>query len=424
MHKTSSKCCAIFLVTDRLSLGMLGAYGNAWVDTPCFDALAFESCVFDQAFLATPTLRGFYDSVWLGCEPGIADSQQQSLPELLAVAGVATLLITDEPAVTTHSAAEAFGQMMLIESESNSPAAEDARADAISPVDGGIENTCLGRFFAIASEKIAELEGPTVVWLHTRGMAAAWDAPYAMREVYAAEQDPDPPTWRKVPCDRVTKQSDPDVLLGVVQAYAGQVALWDTCLGVLTDAIDANAIFKDALFSVVSCRGFPLGEHHCIGAGGEEDDDLYGELLHIPLACRFPGKMAAVRSPSLVQPVDLYEIVQQWSKDTLCGEAKSPESYRDTDSWYQPDGKQVREFALSQSSQGAWAIRTPAWFLRSVADPSAHKELYVKPDDRWEVNDIADCCREVVEQLEKIYDEAIHNNRVSPLNELLLEGMN
>lgn len=48
----------------------------------------------------------------------------------------------------------------------------------------------------------------------------------------------------------------------------------------------------------------------------------------------------------------------------------------------------------------------------------------MKPDDRWEVNDIADCCREVVDQLEQIYDEAIHNNQVVPLNELLLEGMN
>ena len=148
------------------------------------------------------------------------------------------------------------------------------------------------------------------------------------------------------------------------------------------------------------------------------------KLLHVPLVCRIPGKMAAVRSPSLIQPVDLYEIIRQWSKDTIFDGAKSLESYLGTDSWYKPDGKRVREFALSQSSQGAWAIRTPAWFLRSVADPSAHKELYVKPDDRWEVNDIADCCREVVDQLEQIYDEAIHNNQVVPLNELLLEGMN
>jgi hypothetical protein len=52
-----------------------------------------------------------------------------------------------------------------------------------------------------------------------------------------------------------------------------------------------------------------------------------------------------------------------------------------------------------------------------------YKELYLKPDDRWEVNNVADCCHEVVEQLAHIYDEAIHGKQVSPLNEVLLYGV-
>jgi hypothetical protein len=42
------------------------------------------------------------------------------------------------------------------------------------------------------------------------------------------------------------------------------------------------------------------------------------------------------------------------------------------------------------------AIRTPAWFLRDGDAP----ELFAKPDDRWEVNNVASRCGEVVECLQ------------------------
>ena len=70
------------------------------------------------------------------------------------------------------------------------------------------------------------------------------------------------------------------------------------------------------------------------------------------------------------------------------------------------------------------AIRTPAWYLRHAAEP----ELYAKPDDRWEVNDVADRCDEVVGLLEKALIEYEHSLRsgklddLLPLDEILLTG--
>ena len=405
MNKVSSTCCAVSLVTDRLSMGMLGAYGNTWVDTPCFDTLAFESCVFDQVILASPTVHGFYDSAWLGRQAGNSDSHTQPLPELLAAAGLETLLVTDDSDVVAHGAAETFGQIVVVDSAHE------------SPLNGAIENTCLGRFFATASAQISEIEVPTVIWLHTRGMAAPWDAPLEMRRRYAAEEDPEPPTWRKVPRGQIDSQSDPDELLGVMQAYAGQVALWDTCLGVLSDAISDNPILHNALFSVMSSRGFPLGEHGRIGSGlqEEDEDELYSELLNVPWLCRIPGQATAVRSRSLLQPVDLYELLKRWSNGTSVG-APGREFGLTSEG-------HAREFTLTQAKSGAWALRTPAWLLRSDATGEVYKELYLKPDDRWEVNNVADSCHEVVEQLAHIYDEAIHGKQVSPLNEVLLYGV-
>ena len=42
MHRQSAPP-VICLMMDRLSVGMLGAYGNTWIGTPCFDRLAFPT---------------------------------------------------------------------------------------------------------------------------------------------------------------------------------------------------------------------------------------------------------------------------------------------------------------------------------------------------------------------------------------------
>ena len=58
MHRQSAPP-VICLMMDRLSVGMLGAYGNTWIGTPCFDRLAFGSILADQMLLTSPTLGIF-----------------------------------------------------------------------------------------------------------------------------------------------------------------------------------------------------------------------------------------------------------------------------------------------------------------------------------------------------------------------------
>jgi hypothetical protein len=45
---------------------------------------------------------------------------------------------------------------------------------------------------------------------------------------------------------------------------------------------------------------------------------------------------------------------------------------------------------------GQEVIVTPDWF---VYQKSSGSELYVKPDDRWEVNNVVDRCPHVLEQI-------------------------
>jgi hypothetical protein len=67
-----------------------------------------------------------------------------------------------------------------------------------------------------------------------------------------------------------------------------------------------------------------------------------------------------------------------------------------------------RQFVLAAGANGDRAIRTPAWMLLSTtplvdADSSAQAigsaELYLKPDDRWEANEVADRLPDVVTRL-------------------------
>ena len=71
------------------------------------------------------------------------------------------------------------------------------------------------------------------------------------------------------------------------------------------------------------------------------------------------------------------------------------------------------------------AIRTPAWYLRKTESP----ELYVKPDDFWEVNDVAVRCQEVVECLLDAadrFEQTIYGGSVADLpalSDVLVEGL-
>ena len=81
------------------------------------------------------------------------------------------------------------------------------------------------------------------------------------------------------------------------------------------------------------------------------------------------------------------------------------------------------------------ALRTPGWLLRvppaeaSLDDAEITAELYVKPDDRWEQNDVSIRCPDIVEGLKQVLDEflsAAQENdpeKLTSLDEVLRDGL-
>jgi arylsulfatase A-like enzyme len=402
---------AICLMLDRLHVGHLGAYGNTWIQTPALDRLASESIVFDQALIDCPRLEMLYRSYWQGWHAMLLrepPAERPSLPAMLRDAGVTTTLLTDEQLVSRHAMAVDFDELVEIDPPWQ---AEGARE---------IEQTHFARCMVQVIDFLQSAHPPFMLWCHLGGLATAWDAPLEFRQMYWEEGDPPPPDSAEVPDRMLSQDYDPDELLGISQAYAGQVSLLDTCLGALVEFLRTSPAGKETLLAITSARGFPLGEH---GRVGPCDEALYSELAHVPLMLRFPDLHGATaRSQALVEPSDLWATLLDW-----WGIAQRPPSPTGASLLPiingQHESPRDRLCIVGQDAQRA--IRTPAWHLRSALEG----ELFAKPDDRWDVNNVAIRCREVVECLTDAldqYQQTIQSGFAAdlpPLSDVLVSGL-
>lgn len=397
----------LVVVVDRLHIGYLGCYGNSWVGTPGIDALAAGALVFDHAIVDTTRLESLYETYWSGVnalasakgeEPGTT-----SLPKLLRDADWQTALVTDEPLVAHHRLAAGFEKRHLFTGRGAARRTE--------------QGTSLELLFAEAGRQLADRERPFCLWIHSRGFGDAWDAPLARRRQYAEEEDPFPPDFRDVPQLEVPADFDPDQLQGIRWAYAGQVTLLDDCLAALTELLVEMGHAADTAVVLLGARGFPLGEHGWVGARPPLPHE---ELIHAPWIMRLPDEeVAGSRTAALVQPDDL--------APTLLAVARlDPQVLQPTGHNLLPlargEVQTVRDRAvtISESDEGGehagLALRTAHWHLRAPLGPGgdAPVELYVKPDDRWELNEIASRCPAEAEQLREALAQLASQPRTEP----------
>ncbi|MCU0962369.1 MAG: sulfatase-like hydrolase/transferase [Pirellulaceae bacterium] len=375
---------AIVLMLDRLGSGCLGPYGNTWIETPAWNRLAARSMLIETALVDSPRLPVVYDSYWYG-RHALSARHALDVPPLaerLAASDIESWLVTDEPQVASHALARGFHERVTL------PGGEAQAADHL-------EQTQLARLFATVIDVLEEARPPFLIWVHAQAMEGPWDAPYELRSRLADEEDPEPPRLVEPPEAWLTEDCDPDELLGYQQAYGGQVSLLDNCLDVFLEALAASSASDTTALLATAPRGFPLGEHHYIG---RREALLHAEWLHVPwLFCDPRGGGAAFRAPHLVQPPDLYATVLDWFGLSLpavpiWGRSTLPHLL-------ETELAVIRELAASTLGHER-ALRVPAWFLRHTMTGPA--QLYVKPDDRWECNEIADRCTDVASRLSEL----------------------
>jgi arylsulfatase A-like enzyme len=412
----------IVLTIDRFHAGFLGCYGNTWVATPHFNRLASESFVFDQAYIDHPSLDELCQTWWTGSHclrrqlSGGDLGPPPTLQSDLSRAGFSTACLTDEPVVADHPLAAGFDELLRL-----GFAAGDPQPSYLAEI---IEQTQLARFFAATTQWLASAREPFFAWIHSRGLGGPWDAPHELRQNYAQEDEADPPDTLEPPCRYLTHADNPDDVWGLCQAYAGQVTLADECLGGLLELLEVENLAADTALIVLGARGFPLGRK---GRLGPIDDALYGEVAQIPWLMRLPDKAgAAARASVLVQTCDLAPTIL-----SLTGMARDLPHHAGHDllPLIREDAVLPRDRICLVGVGGERALRTPAWYLRLPGGRSAEEplpELYAKPDDRWEMNDVADRCPEIVAALQAAHDElaasltADTSDSLTPLDESLV----
>jgi len=394
---------AICIVVDGLRASALGTYGNTWYGTSSLDRFAAQSTVAEWMMINAFELELFYRSVWEGVHAlrpmrldsgpvGLADSL--SLPMRLATAGIQQTLVTDDLWLDGHAG------RMPVPPHLWDRHWLDTETDRLAST---IDATALGKVFAAAIERFEawpERRQPEtdnqpnrghLLWLHARGMHGPWDAPEAMRWELVEEDEPHPPAWVLPP--KYESGADPDQWLGLRIAYAAQAMVLDQCLGALLAAVDEMG--DPVLLMLVGARGFSLGEH---GSAGSACRELHGELMHVPWLLRVPGEEETLpaRFAGLTQPADLAATLSDWFglKPTGDGHSLLAAKHGQRADW--------RQVVVAQDAGNQRVVRTPAWMLKEQLATDVRvlpPQLYSKPDDRWEVNDVASRCQATVGSL-------------------------
>ena len=188
-------------------------------------------------------------------------------------------------------------------------------------------------------------------------------------------------------------------LLRLRRTYAGTVTLVDRWLGELFDALRRQGRMDDTLLVFTSDQGEPLGEH---GYVRRFRPWLYEELIHTPLIVRMPGgQFGGRRHQALVQTVDLLPTIL-----SALGLPPSEQAHgHDLLPLIRGEQTKVRDYACMGMDVEEFAIRThhlapdrPGRGRPRRSPETA--ELYRKPEDRWDQNNVIEQYPEVAEHLE------------------------
>jgi arylsulfatase A-like enzyme len=207
------------------------------------------------------------------------------------------------------------------------------------------------------------------------------------------------PVLLDVPAGAVGDVIDEMELLRLRRTYAGTVTLVDRWLGELFKALERTGRGADTLLVFTGDQGEPLGEH---GYVRRFRPWLYEELIHTPLILRLPGaKFGGTRHQALVQTVDLLPTVLSAFDLPPHAEAHG----HDLLALVRGERAKLRDYACLGMDAEEFAIRTHLWHLTVPVepdpdDPPRGPELYRKPEDRWDQNDVAGLHPEVAEHLE------------------------
>jgi arylsulfatase A-like enzyme len=384
----------LVIAASGLHLGYIGCYGNAWVATPALDRLAAEGVVFDQHYADCPSAGGARRA-WRTGRYGLPGPEADQQPAAESPDDLLTLL--REQRITTH---------LVVDPSRPVPAEFTQGWDYVSLVPQATgEGTPLERTIEAATQaldRFAAIE-QWFLWIELALLLPPWELPTDFLDRFLREEEPDQDEEDDIgkeescpllplcaPTTGPLQVGDESTFRRLQGTYAAAVAYLDAGLELLLNELEERGRLDELLLLVTADRGLALGEH---GIVGEHRPWLHDELIHLPLIVCLPGAAEAGRRiPALSQSVDLVPTLLNAFglpiPPCVHGHSLLP--------LMRGAVKEVRPYACAGLQIGEameWALRTPEWgYLNPVRCPAEDtprlSQLYVKPDDRWEVNNV------------------------------------
>jgi hypothetical protein len=448
----------VVISLDAFANLAVGAYGSSWNTTPNIDSVAAAGITWDRAVVpfddTVQTLRRCWMASSGNLPQDAASPGSQWIEQCQKYGRVELILGNDSTGrdqaqeIAKVAGEVGFDRCTMVEVNLGEEPAEE------------IESTAIAQLFAALVERLQEADEPessgtedgspwSVLWLHSDLLARHWDAPRWLFPVDEAEDSyeaddesdeddyedeavdeslggalafeppsenfrppshsfdllPDPsfdPTLDGLPeqeegppelIDSVTPPSHqiapddhPDWVMTWMQTYGCQVRLVDQLIALVAETI--KQIDPAIGLAIVGTSGFSFGQNGWIG---HRAGPLRSPQIHVPAIISDPsGPM--LRWPRLASLVE----VIQWIVPNRA--APSPEFWAGLSEFELQSNDPAMGASpevRTESKRASSAITTGQWFF--VRDETATR-LYLKPDDRDDVNDVADRCRDVVDE--------------------------
>ena len=338
---------AIVFALDQLSRRCLGCYGHEWIETPNLDQLAARGVVFDHCF-ASPAEElplGDMTSNWI---------------EQLKREGVSVRWLC----------------------EAEEPAVDDAEE---------LKKTSLAQLVHQAEQALVELSqepaAPWLLWLESRGIGWPGLAGSQFVELYADELD----------------DVSPDLLAlrEMEVMFASLLTQFDHFLGGLLASIER--LFGDAppVLIVMAQHGQAVGEGELLspfanrsGESSSVAETLRDELVHPPLLIAGAAHdTLGSRRSELVTPADVLPTLSDWFG--ISSTVLADRDERSLLPLLQNTECVPRSELYLRDHEGGAAVRTREFFFIQPESAAQSDEgdssgcLYLKPEDAWELNDVA-----------------------------------
>ena len=368
----------IVLTIDGLNAFMLGLYGNTMLETPAFDQIASNGITFDFALSHSCELDESMRHLLRAGDGGYVSH---------SVAGQSTF-VTDCPIAATCAQEAQFETIVDMEVD----------RDVDQRIAAEVGETQAATFFSTALQNVEQLQTGDLLWLHFSGLSQSWDAPQDGRKQYESPDDPPAYVSAKPPNQPFDAElDDPDLLVSIQAAMTAQVAIIDQLIGVFSKFVAEHPVASNAHLAITSPRGYSLGGGGRIGIG----TSLTSESVHVPLLLSLSGDhqdFTNVRSHSLIQNSLVGELIHLLTggRRELLGPFLARYCAVFTDDQCEPiflEGKNER------------AMQNRFWKLIRHREDDGQESwrLFVKPDDRWDANNVGSRCPQILEELKESF---------------------